>query len=92
MSYNPYLAVNDESSFDASGTTLVGDKKLHYSQHADPHSIGNAEYAPLVRQDFGIFIVRLPFNNLSLLKDTQTPTRKLPPRRIYHVLLNNRPS
>lgn len=104
MTYsNPYMAVNDQSSFNASGTTLVDNRKSHYrdnsqggvakvqfDEYAGPH-IQNAEDAPLVRQDLGIFNVRLPFNNLFLLKNTQTPTRTLPPRRVYNVLLKNRP-
>ena len=107
MSY-PYKAVNDQSSFnafDASGTTLVDNRMSHYRDdsqvgvakkaqfdgYADPH-IQNAEDVPLVRRDLGIFTVRLPFNNLSLLKNTQTPTGTLPTRRVYNVLVKNRPS
>ena len=75
MSYpnNPYMAVKDESLFNASGTTLVDDKRSHYrddsqpkvqfNEYSNPQAIQNAEDAPLVRQDLGIFIARLPFNN-----------------------------
>jgi hypothetical protein len=89
MTYNPYTSLTEESSYDnASGTTLVDDKKTHYrddsqsgvpkkvqfNDYPDPHAIHNGEQAPLVRHDLEY---AEPYKNAATTRDiSRTPEQQ----------------